>query len=323
MSLVIISMVEAFIYLGIGFTLLYAGGEAVLKGAVGTAQKFQVSPLLIGLTIVSTGTSLPELVVSLNAALGGSSGLTLGNIVGSNIANILLLLGLATVFTTCNIDRKFLKRDGGTLCLVTAIFTGIAYFGSYTWISGVGFLIGLAAYFYYAYITEKDAPEDSFFAEEADVMTVENGKSKLYYILFLIAGVAGVIVGADVFVEGAISIARFWGVSESVIGLTVVAIGTSLPEMATVIPAARKGHTDVIIGNIVGSNILNILAVSGVVSLFVPLPVPANMTAIDLPVTLAATVTLMLIATIYGKLPRITAALFLPAYCFYIYYQFA
>ena len=303
-----------------GLLLLLIGAEIMLKGAIGLADKFNLSKLVIGLTVVAFGTSAPEFVVSLNAVLSGSPGLAIGNLIGSNIANILLVLAIAGLITPIIIQPRSLKEDGYLLLGGTVLFSIIIFFGD---IKGFTALI-LISYFVF-FISY------SFFREKAGVNTTKQQpnsvadeidgapNSLVKIILYLIIGFTGLIFGSDFLVTGGVGVARVFGISEAVIGLTIVAFGTSLPELAATAVAAYRKHSDVALGNLVGSNIFNIIGIVGVVSLISPMEVPQRIIEIDLWVMLAATLILMPFMIGNKKVfGRTGASLFLLCYIFYI-----
>ncbi len=312
----------SFLYVLAGLVLLYVGGESVLKGAVGTAKKLNVSPLLIGLTIVSIGTSLPEFFVTLAAAMEGRTDVSIGNIVGSNIANVLFMIGITGFFTTLTIERDFLKRDGLFLVLATLLFAGLAYMGVMDKISGIVMIAALLFFLVRAYLSERADPLASALAHEAEEL-VQDEKPLWIFMALLLGGIISVLIGADIFVEGAVDIARLVGVSEAVIGLTLVALGTSLPELATVIPAARKKETDIILGNVIGSNIFNTLGVAGLVSLVTPLDVDPKILTVDIPIMVGVTLMLVIRGFLNPVYTQTTSMIFFVGYIVYIGFQFA
>lgn len=311
-----------YVYTLVGFVLLIAGGESVLYGAVGTAKRANVSPLLISLTIVALGTSLPEMTVSVNAVLNDAPDISLGNIIGSNIANTLLLIGVAGFIAPLVCRPLIAKRDGTVMMLATLLFMAFAYTGSMGFISGVAMLCGLVGFTVWAYFSERKQPETNPVIQEVKEIGSQ-GKPLLWYLGALIVGIATVIFGADLFVDGAISIAQAFGVSQAVIGLTMVAVGTSLPELATVAPAIRKGQTEVVLGNILGSNVFNLLGVAGVVSVMTPLELPTKLLSFDVPVMAIVTLVFFLLLLLAKQVSRWQAAIFLGLYLAYSLYQYA
>lgn len=273
-----------------GLIILMVAAEVMIRGAVGLARLFGLSPLLIGMTVVALGTSAPELVVSLDAALTGNAGIATGNIVGSNIANTLLIVGAAAVISPMARRGDRLYRDGALLVLCTALFVMLCWGDTLDVAQGGLLLIIFLGFMGSAYWRDINNPKAS--AErvgEVEEIGAVPQKSWSAWAATL-GGLAGIAVGADLMVGGGVAIARSFGLGEEVIGLTLIAIGTSLPELAASAVAARRGHADVAIGNVVGSNMFNMLGIAGVVSMAAPLPVPSSMLAFDLWVMLGAAV---------------------------------
>jgi cation:H+ antiporter len=308
------------LWLLVGLVLLTVGGEALVRGALAAARRMGVSPLLAGLVIVGFGTSAPELVVSVQAALGGSPAIALGNVVGSNIANILLILGISALIMPLVTHIKSLRRDGLTMLFATLLFMGLASFGGLGRLEGMLMLGFLAAYLVWAYRTEREdtsSPEAQLHKAEADEIEMLPMSIPMT-LLATIGGLAMLIVGANRFLLGAVGLGQELGVPEAIIGLTVVAVGTSLPELAVSIIAAIRKHADVAVGNIIGSNIFNILCILGVSSLIAPLPLEGRLLEIDQFVMLAAAVVLLLFLFFGLRLSRFKGALLLAGYVAYI-----
>jgi len=273
-----------------GFALLLFGGESVVRGSVALAQRLGVSPLIVGLTIVGFGTSLPEMVVSVNAALVGSQGLAVGNVVGSNIANILLILGVAAVIAPIAVHPGAVKRDLLGMSAATLVYVGLGMSGQIVFWQGVLMLIALMSYIGFTVWHDNKSNDEA--AEMHRDEAAEMGEIPLRTVSIagiIIVGLFAVVVGAEWLVTGATTLATEFGVPEEVIGLTVVAIGTSLPELATSIVAAYRGHSDVCVGNVLGSNLFNLLGITGVTALFAPLPFSDKIVSFDLWILLAAT----------------------------------
>lgn len=242
-----------------GFALLLFGGESVVRGSVALAQRLGISPLIVGLTIVGFGTSLPEMVVSVNAALVGSPGLAVGNVVGSNIANILLILGVAAIIAPIAVSPGAVKRDLLGMSAVTLVYVGLGMSGQIVFWQGALMLIALMSYI--GFTVWHDNKSNDELAELHREEAAEMGTIPLRTVSIagiIIVGLFAVVVGAEWLVTGATTLAMEFGVPEEVIGLTVVAIGTSLPELATSIVAAYRGHSDVCVGNVLGSNLFNL-----------------------------------------------------------------
>lgn len=273
-----------------GFALLLFGGESVVRGSVALAQRLGVSPLIVGLTIVGFGTSLPEMVVSVNAALVGSPGLAVGNVVGSNIANILLILGVAAVIAPIAVHPGAVKRDLLGMSAATLVYVGLGMSGQIVFWQGVLMLIALMSYIGFTVWQDNKSNDEA--AEMHRDEAAEMGEIPLRTVSIagiIIVGLFAVVVGAEWLVTGATTLATEFGVPEEVIGLTVVAIGTSLPELATSIVAAYRRHSDVCVGNVLGSNLFNLFGITGVTALFVPLPFSDKIVSFDLWILLAAT----------------------------------
>ncbi len=260
-----------------GLVLLYYGAEFLVKGGVSIAVRMKVSPLVIGLTLVAFATSAPELVVSIDAALKGAGNISLGNIVGSNICNIALILGLCSMITPLRVNRKLFQLDV-PLMILSAVVLAIFYFitcGVNRIEAGI-FFIGILAYTCWSiYNSRKEGQQDpELMAEAEEEVTSQKHYGILLSLLFVLGGLAALVGGAKLFVNGAVYFAKLLSISDAVIGLTVVAVGTSLPELATSLVAAIRGEKDIAIGNIVGSNIFNILAILGIAPLIAPIHAP-------------------------------------------------
>ena len=318
-----------------GFILLVVGGELLVRGSVRVAERLGVSPLLIGLTLVGFGTSAPELVTSVEASLRGAPGIALGNIVGSNIANTLLILGVAALIFPLTVSDSALRRDGSFMILTSLLFTAAGFTIGLTRIAGALFVAGLVAYVVFAYLQERNSDAvtaqghtaaydkgEAFNQLDPGIHGDAGTKGLMAWVIpigLAVAGLAIIIMGGRILVGSAIDLARILGMSESVIGLTVVAVGTSLPELVTSVMAAIRRQTDIAVGNVLGSNIYNILGIGGVTGLLAPTAFPADMLELDLFVMVAAAV-LMYILARNGKISRLEGGLMLVAYAGYIGY---
>jgi len=310
-----------YVQLAAGFLLLLVGGEALVRGAVATARRFGVSPLLIGLTLVGFGTSMPELITSLEAVLVGSPGIAVGNVVGSNIANILLILGVAALIWPMRCDPEAFYRDGAVVVVSAVAFIAVCVDGMVERSAGILFVVLLCVYVVGTYLMERRHPDASAQVYEHEEASKDATPKALWIaLLFVFGGIAITIAGAKLLVLGAVTLARDFGVSETVIGLTVVAVGTSLPELATSVVAAIRRQADVAFGNIVGSNIFNILGILGVTAIVSPLPLPPEIVRFDLWVLLGATGLLIAFTVTGWRLVRVEGAIFLAAYIGYIGY---
>jgi cation:H+ antiporter len=306
-----------------GFVLLFLGGEFVVRGAVAVASRYGVSPLVIGLTIVGFGTSLPELWVSLNAALGGSPAIAVGNVVGSNMANMMLVMGFAALICPIVVNPAAVRRDAGFMLAVTAIFVAIGLTGSVSAREGGVMLVLLVGYLAYSLWRDTRANDAAatLHREEAEELA-GRPRSLWICVLELLGGFIAVGVGADLLVEGATTLARAAGVAEEVIGLTLVAVGTSLPELATSIVAAYRGHSDVCLGNVLGSNIFNLFGIMGITALAVPVPFPEQIVQFDLWALLAVSILLIPFMMSGRRICRLEGGILLTLYAVYVSAQF-
>jgi cation:H+ antiporter len=305
----------------VGFVLLIGTAELMVRGAVMLAERFGVSPLVIGMTVVAIGTSAPELVVSVRAAFQGAPGLAVGNVVGSNIANVLLILGAAAMISPFQRSEGGLKRDSVMLIGGTLLFIVLALRGELDAYAGAALLVGFFAFLGLSYWRESHDPGEAEEAEE----TIEEfegwPKSLAGEIVAVVAGLVGLAAGAELLITGGVQVARTWGVSEEVIGLTLFAFGTSLPELAATIVAAWRGHGEVGIGNVLGSNVFNILGVAGVTAVLVPLPISDKVMAFDMWVMLAAALAMVPLVAFGWRLSRLAGAAMFAGYIGYVWLQ--
>ena len=296
--------------LAFGFVLLVKGADWFVDGASGIAAKLHIPQLVIGLTIVAMGTSAPEAAVSISAALKGSADITIGNIVGSNILNILIILGLASAIVPIAVAKSTILVDTPFMLAITAVLLVLGWDETITMADGLIMLVLFAGYLgYMLYMAKKGGDEGE------EIKDLKLWQALLYTVI----GLALIVWGADVAVDAATALARIFGLSERFIGLTVVALGTSLPELFTSVTAARKGNADIAIGNIVGSNIFNILFVVGLSAMIVPVPFTTNF-RIDTIVAIAAGVMLLLCSLKHKKLVRWHGIAMLVAYAAYFLY---
>lgn len=316
------------VWLVLGLAVLVAGGEFLVRGSVAVAERLGVSPLMIGLTLVGFGTSTPELVTSVQAALIGSPGIAVGNIVGSNIANILVILGLSAMLAPIAVTTLALKRDGTFVVITAAMLALLPFVGTLDRIAGIVFVALLIAYIVYAYLQEKaGAPEGhtaAFDKGEALEGTLPHrgGGSALAIAQSLgiaLGGLVLVVVGGKVLVDAAVGLARGWGISETLIGLTIVAVGTSTPELVTSVMAALRKQSDLALGNILGSNIYNILGIGGLTGLIAPTPIPPEIVRFDAPVMVAVSLLLMIVAWTGLRIGRREGAVLLAGYGLYVW----
>ncbi len=267
----------ALLTLGVG--VLYYGAEWLVRGSARLSATLGVSPIVVGLTVVSFGTSAPELVVSTVAAFGGSPNLALGNVMGSNLANIGLILGLTSIIRPLEVHARVVWREAPIMLLVTASVIPLAWDGMLSRGDGIILLIALVWYLVFVFQTVGDeAPE--ILGEYEDFMKASTARSTTVHLpdlLLIVAGSASLVLGGYCIVEGAVEVASALGISQVVIGLTVVAVGTSLPELATSLVAAVRNEADIAVGNVIGSNIFNVAAVLGVTSTLKPIAIPAGL----------------------------------------------
>jgi len=307
-----------------GLVLLSLGGELLVRGAVGAARAFGVSPLLVGLTIVGFGTSMPELATSLFAAFDESPGIAVGNVVGSNIANILLILGVSALVAPLAVQPAAFRRDGIALVGSTLACLAAALLGFVGRPEGAVLVLLLAGYIVWAYRTERRQPDaeslmhEHVAADAAPASPGTAGPGAAASLALAALGIATTVVGARLLVDGAIDLARAWGASETLIGLTVVAVGTSLPELVACVVAAARRHSDVALGNVIGSNIYNVLGILGITALVHPIAVPPEIVRLDIWVLVGATAVLMLFLRTGWTLKRWEGGVFVALYAAYV-----
>lgn len=312
-----------FVLIAAGIGLLTLGGEAVIRGALAAGKRLGISPLLAGLVIVGFGTSAPEMVVSIEAALHHQPDIAVGNIVGSNIGNILLILGACAIITPLTITPLGLMRDGMVVVGASVLFLILAWGSELVRLDAAILLACLAGYLVWAYVTEKrdHSPAAAVHREEATEIT-SLPRTTLTIVLALVIGLALLITGSRVLLSGATNVAEALGVPEAVIGLTLVAVGTSLPEFAVSLTAAIRRHADVAVGNILGSNIFNLLGILGLSALLQPLPVHPRIVQVDQWVMLASALVLMAFLYTGRRINRIEGALLLAGYIAYLVASF-
>ena len=301
----------------LGILLLVKGGDWTIGGAVYVSRHLGVPPMVVGFTIIAFGTSLPELFVSVNANLTGFPGISLGNVVGSNIANILLVVGLTAIIAPVHAAVKDSLRDLIVMLLSTAVLVGLMLYGIVEWWMGGAMFAALVAYVFYQYLLARRGDIEPEEVEEPEF------SSMAIAVFFLILGLVVVSVGSEVLVRGAVLGATVIGVPEAVIGLTIIAFGTSLPELATCMAAAAKRQTDIIVGNIVGSNVFNILSIVGLTALIQSLPVDATLVGLDLWVMVGTSVLFAGLLVLFGGVNRPVGVLFFVGYCAFILFQFS
>ena len=300
-----------------GLVLLAAGAEVFLKGAVGTARRWNISPLVIGLTVVAFGTSAPELAVSLTAAFEGNADITMGNIVGSNIANIGLIMGIGAIMTPLTLKRRMVVADVPILLLIgLGVWAVGAIWGTATRLAGIALMacyLGYAGFLKYWAVRSGQTPHDfSHDIQEARPSTLKSA-------LMIAGGALALIAGSRFLVHGAIEVALYFSVSQLIIGLTLTAIGTSLPELATTVAAARKGHGDIVVGNVVGSNLANLCLVLGPTAAITPVHINSDVVTRDLPAM--AVMTILMLATMWTgfRVSRLEGIIMILAYGAYMW----
>jgi cation:H+ antiporter len=314
------------VYLVGGLALLALGGEFLVRGAVQLAERLGVSPLVIGLTLVGFGTSMPELVASVQASMAGAPGIAVGNVVGSNIANILLILGISALITPVAVASRALSRDGAVMLGTAVMFAAMGFVMDLGRVSGVVFLAGLVGYIVYAWRQESVG---------VDGHTAAHGKAEAFEgihpglhkpgalvlsLAMAVGGLALVVLGGRFLVTGAIDLARTLGIAESVIGLTVVAVGTSMPELVTSLVAAFRRQADVALGNVLGSNIYNILGIGGTVGLIAPTTIPPEIVHFDSLVMVAVSAVVLVFAWTGLRIGRREGGVLLGGYVAYIWW---
>jgi cation:H+ antiporter len=305
------------LWAGLGLAILILAGDALVRGAVNSALRLGIPALIVSLTVVAFGTSAPELLVGVQAVLTGAPGIALGNVVGSNIANVLIVLGIPALISRLGTDELDTRKSYLVMLAASALFIVLAFLGPLTWIHGLILLAALTAV-----LADQGRQALSHRRSEAAAQDVEGADPSMRWwkiIAFLAVGLVGLPVGADLLVDASTNIARTFGISETVIGLTLVAVGTSLPELATSVVAAVKRQADVALGNVIGSNLFNLLGITGVVTLVGPIPVDRSFLTLDLWVMLGASVAMAPFVLMGRRLGRRWGMLFVGVYAVYLY----
>ena len=290
---------------------MFFGGEALVRGSVGIARRMAIPPLLIGLTVVGFGTSTPELLVSVDAALRGAPDIAIGNIVGSNIANMLLIVGVTCLVWPIAVSGSTLRRDTAVMVIGVLALVPIFAIGEMGRFAGGLLVTGLASYLIWAYLQPGDATVEDIDAPPP--------VSALVSVLWVVGGLVVLMFGARFLVDGSVSIARGFGVSEAFIGLTIVAVGTSLPELATSVIAAFRRQSEIAIGNIVGSNIFNVLGILGITALIKPIPVADRFLNFDLPIMIMVSLILTILLLTRPVIGRKVGLAGLAGYAVYVW----
>lgn len=264
-------MIISTIQISIGLVLLYLGAEGLVRGSSSLAKRLQISPLVIGLTIVAFGTSMPELIVSIKTALSGQGAISIGNVVGSNIFNIAIILGLSAIIYPLKTEIKLLRVDTPIMISVSILFYFFFMDKQISRIEGIIFFSMIILYTYFSFYLSRHADQKEIKRISNESIPTRQFKNIYTEILLISISFALLIVGANLLVAGSISFAKMLGISEAIIGLTIVAAGTSLPELATSLVAAIRKNPDIAIGNVVGSNIFNIIGILGIASIISPI----------------------------------------------------
>lgn len=294
-------MIGDLLLLGAGLLLLYGAAEALVLGASRLARSLGVAPLVVGLTVVAFGTSAPEMVVSALGAVRGEADVSLGNVVGSNIFNVGLVLGLAALVRPVRVEARIVRREIPVLLVATVGMVALMWDGRLSRLDGVAATAAFALYMGFVVWQARRGPD----GDDGELASVPDaGGSRAGSVLLALAGLAGLVVGAHLMVDAAISMARVLGLSELAIGLTIVAAGTSLPEVATSTVASARGEGDVAVGNVVGSNLFNLLAILGLSALLRPMAVPTDGHLMELLVMVGAVVLLLPLAWTGGRVNR-------------------
>lgn len=307
-----------------GLVILILGADLLVRGASRLAAAFGVSPLVIGLTIVAIGTASPEVAVSLQAALKGQGDLTLGNVLGSNIFNILFILGMTALVAPIVIAEQLIRKDAPLMLGVSLLTLVLALDGRLGWLDGVILLLSLILYMVFALRESRHESGDvqKEYAREYAEKEKRTTRNTITNIVFIVIGLVLLVLGSNWLVDSAVIIAKALGVSELVIGLTVIAVGTSLPEVATSVIAALKGESDIAVGNAVGSNIFNLLGVLGLGALLGPggISIPEQVLRLDFPIMVFVALVCLPIFYIDSRISRVEGALLLGYYVLYVSY---
>jgi cation:H+ antiporter len=325
-------MLFDYVSLAGGLAVLIIAGDVLVRGSVGIAQRLGIPNLVIGLTIVAFGTSAPELVISLKAALEGAGGIAIGNVVGSNIANVLLVLGLPALIASTPCGEDGATKNAIFMVAISVLFVVLCFYSPIGLVSSIILLTLLAVFLGDSALATRKHRNDKKAADLAAIDALENenvndGLEDVegvpdaipVALLYLVLGLIGLPLGAHFTIGGATAVAQDWGVSDAVIAVTVIALGTSLPELATTIMAAIRQHGAVAIGNVIGSNIFNLLAIIGITSAVTPIDVPAEILDLDIWVMLACAVLLLAMAGFRMCLGKLTGTILCLAYASYIF----
>lgn len=310
-------MLQHVLFLALGFVLLYAGGESLVRGSGSVALRAGLSPFIIGMTIVAFATSAPELAVSLQAAISGVDDVAIGNVVGSNICNIGLILGICALIRPAEIQMRILRMDIPWLIFVSALLVAFLNDGRISRPAGAVFLFGLGVFLYWnIQVGRREQEEERVRSEFEGMVPAKHAAAWLDWLL-IGGGFVALVLGGAAFVRGGIGLAQALGVSSALIGLTIVALGTSLPELATSIVASIKGDADIAVGNIIGSNFFNILGILGITAVFFPLE-RGGITMADLGVMFAFALVLLPLVMLRRRIGRPEGLVLVAGYVAYM-----
>lgn len=297
----------------VGVVFIYIGAEGLVWGGSRLASHLRVAPIVIGLSVVALGTSMPEFTVSLYSVLHDMPDIAVGNVIGSNIANVALILAASAVIFPVAANYGRLRNDILIVIGITVLFMGLSYDGLLSRVDGILLIVGILLYIYRLIKSPLLSPE---------LITVLPGKRPVHFILALLLGLGALVIGAHIFTNSAVAIARLFGVSELVIGATLVAIGTSIPELATSLVAAFRKHSGIVLGNIIGSNVFNLMAVLGILPLVRPIHIPAQAVLIQMPLMLALTIALLPMIKFQGGVKRSAGIILLGVYAVFTVYMY-
>jgi len=311
--------IQITIYIIGGSLGLFIGAEVLVRGASSLAIRLGISPLVVGLTVVAFATSSPELVVSIKAAIEGNPGIVVGNVVGSNICNIALILGLAAMISPIRVKTQVIRREIPIMIVVSLLLLLILSNDSISRVEGFFLVVGIITYIILGYKYSIKHKDDEEVVKEFEESIPKSPYKFWQSIIFILAGLGLLVLGSNLFVDGAVAIAERFGVSQAVIGLTIVALGTSLPELTTSIVASFKNENDIAIGNAVGSNVFNILSILGISSLITPIS-NTGITMVDLSIMMFFTILILPLSKTKFTLRRWEGALLFCGYIAYMIY---
>ncbi|OIQ30138.1 MAG: sodium:proton exchanger [Alphaproteobacteria bacterium MedPE-SWcel] len=303
----------------LGLVILLLAGDALVRGAVNLSLRIGIPALIVSLTIVAFGTSAPELLIAIQAVMENADGIALGNVVGSNTANILMVLGIPAILRTLHTSECDSRKNYLFMIAATVLFIALAFFGTFTWLSGLILLLALAFVLTTAF---REARAHRAAGEEAELEEIDEADPDMPFWrigIYLVLGLVGLPLGAELLVENATIIARLYGLSETVIGLTLVAIGTSLPELSTTLMAVMRRQADVALGNVIGSNMFNLLAIIGLTSFIGPISVDPEFLRFDLWVMLAASLLIIPFVFLRQDINRIWGVILTGLYVAYVW----